>query len=84
MSSVKIRIENEIRQSGPARMYEKIQSPQSYIDDIEIIQADAHTDIPAVDVVVDVDVDIDIDAIVVVDVDIDVNVDVDTPHVDQP
>lgn len=47
-------------------------------------EATNHTDVPAVDVVVDIDVDIDVDAIAVIDVDIDVDVDVDTPHIDSP
>lgn len=41
--------------------------------------AEAHTDVPEVDVVVDIDIDVDV---VFVDIDIDVDIDIETPHVD--
>jgi hypothetical protein len=43
------------------------------------LDAEDHTDIPAVDVDIDIDIDIDI---VFVDIDIDIDIDIDTPHVD--
>jgi hypothetical protein len=43
------------------------------------IDLEEHTDVPAVDVVVDIDIDVDI---VFVDIDIDIDIDIETPHVD--
>ena len=45
----------------------------------QLFDVEAHTDIPAVDVVIDIDIDVDI---VFVDIDVDIDVDIETPHVD--
>ena len=85
-------IETEIRETEPIMSGEDAGTYSPPVDQAEILPADTHTDIPAVDIVADVDVivdvDIDVDAIAVIDVDIDIDIDVDTdvdtPHVDGP
>lgn len=84
MNTLSSVINSEIRETVGLKVGDISESFSPSATQAELIQANAHTDTPAVDVVVDVDIDIDVDAIAVVDVDIDIDVDVDTPHIDQP